>query len=527
MSASLLQRVGRLEYLLDLFRNAFGNAATNPNPPGTPGYNPAWYALTDIYWDPVAGSNSNTGATIGSPLLTFAEIVRRYGSTSPQFNPGQSVTIHKLSGQPNPLTDPVFFTPKVTAGGQAILLDTPVVVATFAAGTVTPRNRTAGTLLHIANLPGSAAKNRLVFNSTRGSYAFIDSMSGSTAFMQQPITSSVVNTIGVPSVSSEAAAEDNTWATGDTLVLMQCQALNLKLWAPIGGDVSASGQVCAGWVQFSRVVDTSGGSLSSFLFFANAYNVMSMCQIDTQVVASASFGLSGGLFLVGCTVAGSFVCLASTSTVFAGGYASSFFVGGQTGLGGDAVLHGNAAFFGGPAISVQSFYCDGVIDLETCEMQCLLPGSALWGSALMAVGGQGIFQVSGGAGNTFTDALLITGQISFGGVVVGWPSAGSANQGGTFTLNGTNQVTVNGLFPANAPIAISLATVGGTPGTSAPYFSQAQIANSFFIKSPTTGANDTYNWQAVPAPIALTPANMTLYRGLQEPATGARFTVES
>ena len=66
--------------------------------PGTPAYNPTWYALTDIYLDPVAGLDTNSGQ-VGFPIKTRAEMVRRYGSTAPALIFGQSLTVHQLSAQ--------------------------------------------------------------------------------------------------------------------------------------------------------------------------------------------------------------------------------------------------------------------------------------------------------------------------------------------------------------------------------------------------------------------------------------------
>src|ERR1700685_576267 len=96
-----------------------GNAQQRLSAPGTPSWNPGWYAMTDIYWDPSGangGNDGNSGA-VGSPVLTFAEITRRYGSTRPRLNQGQSTTIHLLSSQTSDV-DTVFFEPYVSGGGQ-------------------------------------------------------------------------------------------------------------------------------------------------------------------------------------------------------------------------------------------------------------------------------------------------------------------------------------------------------------------------------------------------------------------------
>lgn len=73
---------------------------------------------------------------------------------------------------------------------------------------------------------------------------------------------------------------------------------------------------------------------------------------------------------------------------------------------------------------------------------------------------------------------------------------GTANRG-TFTLNGVAQVDVTGYFPVDARISMSLKTVGTTPGLVSPYFSAAQTANVFHVKSATALANDVYNWFAL------------------------------
>ena len=72
---------------------------------------------------------------------------------------------------------------------------------------------------------------------------------------------------------------------------------------------------------------------------------------------------------------------------------------------------------------------------------------------------------------------------------------------GTFTLNGTTQVDVSSAcIGVDSRIALSLKTVGGTPGTGAPYFSAAIAAGHFYVKSPTVSANDVYNWAALLEP---------------------------
>lgn len=65
---------------------------------------------------------------------------------------------------------------------------------------------------------------------------------------------------------------------------------------------------------------------------------------------------------------------------------------------------------------------------------------------------------------------------------------------GTFTANGTSNVTVNGFFPADQPIAISFKTLGGTQGAEPTITSMS--ANTFNVKA-TASDTSVYNWKAV------------------------------
>lgn len=101
---------------------------------------------------------------------------------------------------------------------------------------------------------------------------------------------------------------------------------------------------------------------------------------------------------------------------------------------------------------------------------------------------------------------------------------------GQFTLNGVTEVGVLGAFPIDATITMSLATVGTTPGTGAPYFDRAQAAGEFFVKSPTASANDVYNWQAWGGTAAsstpVASGTLTL-NGVTRVATSGNFPIDA
>jgi hypothetical protein len=235
------RQIQNLEATVAALRARIGGA------PGTPAYNPTWYAATSIFWDPAGtsgGSDANAGTSANTPVLTFAEIVRRYGSNTPVFNYGQSVQITQLTSQPAG-QDPVFFEPHVSGGGQAILLVVlPVAFGTSAVTVNTAKARGApGTLLTLtlASCPAGVAAGMFAVNNTRNSQAFIDSV-GATVVMQQPQTTASINTTAV----SPAPVEDDTWTTGDSVSFYTLQSTNLKMWRPIGGDETPGAKPCGG-----------------------------------------------------------------------------------------------------------------------------------------------------------------------------------------------------------------------------------------------------------------------------------------
>jgi hypothetical protein len=420
--------------------------------PGTPAYNPAWYTLTDVYWDPTAGNDTNTGM-VGSPLLTFAEIVRRYGSAAPTFNAGQSVTIHKLTGQAAGV-DPVFFQPKLSGGGQAVLLDTLIVVsAAFVGGAVTAKVRGApGTRLQVAAMPAGTAAGMLVFNQTRGSYAFIDSMAGAVATMQQPLTTAALTTVGSPNIGP--GSEDNTWATGDTLVVYNCSPLNLESWRPIGSDVSSGGTICTGWVQFSRILDPSGNTTSSYAHVADCgVSVLSACRVDGSVSMDISAsspagptGADGGVYMMGCTVLGALSILGAEAVFCGGGVVVDTFVAnGGALLRLDCTIHGALILQGGYS-TVDSTFCDGSISVNGGDLSYSV---ALWGSYTLTVNPRSA--VINNTGLTWALTLLTAQTISFEGGTAVTPASLDTDGGLAMPLLGAGFCFAT---PGAAPVTI-------------------------------------------------------------------------
>ena len=138
--------------------------------PGTPAYNPAWYALTDVYWDPVGGSDANAGnVSARRPALRRDRPPLRLDVARHQLRPGRHHPHAQLAaGGPGS----GFFEPRVSGGGRAILLGSLVPFgAPFALGALTAAKvRGAPGSLTKADLsagPGGIVKNMLLVNTTQ------------------------------------------------------------------------------------------------------------------------------------------------------------------------------------------------------------------------------------------------------------------------------------------------------------------------------------------------------------------------
>src|SRR5208282_9308 len=422
--------------------------------PGTPGYNPAWYTLanTGIAWDPVAGNDNATGAP-GAAVQTWAEIVRRFGSDAPTPAHGQNIIIDLLTPQTLNVDD-VFFAPKMSGGGKAILLGTLIPNgAPFSPASVTPKNRATPQLLVLNTVPGGVVAKNLIQNTSLNSYAFVDSVGGGNATMGQPIAAATIATVGIPTLT-----EDNGWSAVNTYQAYTLPLCNLKMWRPTGGDASgaASTTVCAGWVQFIQLADSSGAGASEYPFVCDsAVNVMSACQITPRTHVTLLGGRGVGIYIIGCDCTGQLVLLhfpngtiyggifrggvtweqsgASaidgdpiilTATVILGGLviAGAVYLGAACTVGPGAILLGNTSVWGTGAINVngQSAYLDGAGGFGSIQTSGALtldgggtgtsytPGTGLWVSAIAI--NVGTLNANNGLQNPITGARYALGD---------------------------------------------------------------------------------------------------------------------
>jgi hypothetical protein len=421
-----------------------------------------WLQNTDIYWDPQEGSDNALGNTSNTPVQTFAEIIRRYGTDSPILPYGQSLIVHQLSTQ-NPGTDPVFFSPKLSNGAQAWILGTLEQQGnSFVAGTVTQPVRTGpGSLGTVAGMPAGAAAGMVIYDVTRNSYSSIISMNGSTATICQVLLgNAAVQSPPAPQTLTDTIA---TFSSGDTMTLNILPLCNLRQWQPYATDNQTSNNNITGSarIQFLNIADSSGGGISRFVHASRSVDaILCMCKIPGRLVLTSEEGGIGssGSFVGGCYVLG---CDIGDSTVITGG---NVYLQGGVYRGVVSLIGGNTNFLADPI-------CLSNIILENASAQ-------LYG-------------------------LYIASSI-----ILSYGSVFALTNNGISQLWGPGSMVVNTASTCWAP--------GGLT------FAQALLnSGGLFLGAATTGTS--YAAGVWTDGVSLTPANLDTHGGLQNPRTGARY----
>jgi hypothetical protein len=399
---------------------------------------PDWYIDTANSSGCALNSNSGTSATctggcsagtcpsgIG-PVLAAQEIItHRWGTPSPILP--QTTTWHVLSTQPIGY-EKIILSPALVANpagvpSNFVILGTPAPFgAAFAAGVVTPKAYgSPGQLLTVATMPAAAVAGVLVQNVTTGSYATVDSKSGTTGTITQPITTASLTTV----TAIPAPVEDNTWATGNTLQLAQLPTLNLEGLFPTGGDGNNAFSAPTFWVQFIDVPDASipaGGAAGDSSIAAKPLGLgMTFAAVNFQTFPTID-GVNTvfGAFANGCWSPGG--VLAVNAFMFGGAYntALSFEnVSDGAFLDGDVILHGTTETANGVNYtSVGAVYTDSRIALIHGGKVLMgngvnpagHPGGIIWGPGSIDEEGPGsglqIGTVASGA--TFTNSLVVS-----------------------------------------------------------------------------------------------------------------------
>jgi hypothetical protein len=409
--------------------------------PGSQPITPQSWTVINWYVNPSVGLDTNSCISSGSPCATFGEIfIHRLGTISPTYTQATTFTLQSSQSGTN---DPIFFTPKLANGGQAVLIGTPITVAgsPFIAGTVTTQVQGApGTRWQVAGMPAASAAKQLLFDSTTNAYAFIDSIAGSVATITQPLPSSLINTVGLFSPT------ESTFATGDTITAYTLPTANLKVWRPQGGDVGSGGantSASVGWVQFIQVADSSGTGESELPVTNDAATLnFSAVQFLTRVHINILGGRGYGVSLVGCDTSQVIVVFGGGSGMFYGGVVRNGMViaGGATpDIEGDVAIHGTLAITSA-FVNFINVFSDGVLQATYGMMQT--NGGVAWGSFSVVLYPGSVFYRVGGT--SWATTLKTTGSLGFGSNSSGSYFSGSTWTSG-ITISAANIDTNDGL----------------------------------------------------------------------------------
>ena len=396
--------------------------------PGTPPYNPVWFGLTDIYWDPgnssTLASDSNDGQSTTTPILTWAELVRRYGSSSPTMNYAQTTTVHLMSVQPAG-QDPAFLHPHMSGGADYLMdgnlgMTNPGAAFTIGVGDLsggfgfagaTPT--AGGTQMVLAGVPAYVTQGCLLENTTRGSYAFVDSVSAGNASLTQPQTKTSLTTFagGFP-----LPVVDNDWASGDSVTVWTLPSVNVKSWASFGSGDANSGTP-SGMVLLRLTI--GGGVGMHGWTSVHAWSCV-------QLTAGATLGPSSGSgYIMGCLMLGAIDASVGTVTMFGGSCrgASTWVIGNSVGnsasnWNNNACLHGTVTVAGNLSVG-PSFHDGSIIVAEQSSVRQL---ATLFGSFALTVtsGATWLNQT----GSTYALTLLTSGALKLGGATTGTSYAG-------------------------------------------------------------------------------------------------------
>ncbi|CAH6419731.1 Hypothetical protein HVR_LOCUS808, partial [uncultured virus] len=312
---------------------------TGDQGPPAVGPNPFWL-VPDWYVAPITGSDSSDGTTPGTAVQTImGGIVSRWGTSSPILT--QTTIIHLL--EPETLSqEDVVLSPIITEGANFVIVGTNVVLGSSTIlAVITPLDPIAGTNLTFtltAVVPGIAPGN-LIFNTTRGSYAVVDATAAGVITATQPF-----DQVGLTTVSSAPfLIPDNGWAAGDNLQFEESPLINLKVINPQGGDATAVfGQSPVCWLENLYIPSLGGIGFSELTPVPQACSfVMSNCRLDVFVILDAQLIYVVGQFqntwLNGGSYLGPFAVIMGGASNTSGANYYGFFGGNADG---NAILHG-------------------------------------------------------------------------------------------------------------------------------------------------------------------------------------------
>jgi hypothetical protein len=430
---------------------------------------PLSWTVPNWYIDPANGTgcasngNSCTSATCAGPgigpCVTAQEIIaQRWGTPSPIL--AQTTTFNALSGE-TVGQEEIVVSPTMVQATTFGVIGTLALVATFNLGTVTAKNRATPQLLESTGFTAAGlAVGQIVINPAEGSSrAIVENLSGGTATLSQPLAPLTIANAGF----APQPAENDAWASGQSVNVYSMPTLNLQVVNPQGGDNNLASTTGAAWIQYVSVPDWSGTDGDSNV------QIGGPSAIYTSIVDSAihpyTLTTEGPYGHYGTTLIGDYMPGGGT-------YTNATIIGGVIGLGCSA---GNQMFIDGDCIVESTIYVDGV--------------SAAVGYAYVGTG-------PGGENNGLLLQYGATFELDGGLYGIGLYGPGGAN------------------VQSGCSLLLDSSTVSWTQGL--------LLTGGLRINSGFTGSS--YSSGTWTDGRALNVTNLDLYTGLQNPVTGARYS---
>ena len=187
------------------------------------------YTTQATWWiDPLNTSglaaDSNTGLTNTTPLLSWTEVISRWGTPCPRLR--QATTVTLMSSQAAGDADVLYPCPSIENNGGLYIEGVPSAVASGTLSSVTAFARPSTWLS--ATLTSGLAIEELIVNTTHASVAWLyHNTSGNIWQITQPMTAYVVGTTIGDETSGSGQQRVNTWMNGDSYTVYSLPSLQL------------------------------------------------------------------------------------------------------------------------------------------------------------------------------------------------------------------------------------------------------------------------------------------------------------
>jgi hypothetical protein len=398
-------------------------------------------------------SDENTGLSSAAPLLHKAEIVRRWGTPSPNLN-AVNVLITYLSADTDN-SDPGLFSPFFSAGATLKhIAALPAAGFTGSLLAVTAKNRAGNLALRstFTTTTGAVAINMLLVNATRGnSRAFAQRNTGAGLWQISQPFAPYTGTGNPPNT------EVDTWANGDAITGYALQNIDLAL---IGGQVV---EYQAGFVIPSHIVqqltiwDPQVGAFDPCVLAGQATGLLIEAVSLRATTCGGTQTLRWQLSNVSLNV--EFIASGAgpvaEGPIIAGGILNGIFLADSPTLQGDTIVASTSTVFSNTLFNGPLFYDTGVVArlLGSCGGASGNPQYGVGKFNLV----QGVMSYSGAAATLFA----LSGGLQINGATNAYSNATAAG------LTTTHLVA---LTPANIDAAAGAAGFGGlayVPGVGA------------------------------------------------------------